>query len=78
MFRLLNGNILVEEIYDDIKIDNINNELIFTYYQGYRNFKVIPFNEINSTYLPTYESVYDKYSEVVKMYDEAMQVVALS
>ena len=23
MFRLLNGNILVEEIYDDIKIDNI-------------------------------------------------------
>ena len=62
----------------DIKINNINNELIFTYYQGYRNFKVIPFSEINSTYLPTYESVYDKYSEVVKMYDEAMQVVALS
>ena len=62
----------------DIKIDNINNELIFTYYQGYRNFKVIPFSEINSTYLPTYESVYDKYSEVVKMYDDTMQVVALS
>lgn len=62
----------------DIKIDNINNELIFTYYQGYRNFKVIPFSEINSTYLPTYESVYDKYSEVVKMYDETMPVVALS
>lgn len=62
----------------DIKIDNINNELIFTYYQGYRNFKVIPFSEINSTYLPTYESVYDKYSEVVKMYDDTMQVIALS
>lgn len=62
----------------DIKIDNINNELIFTYYQGYRNFKVIPFSEINSTYLPTYESVYDKYSEVVKMNDETMPVVALS
>ena len=62
----------------DIKIDNINNELIFTYYQGYRNFKVIPFSEINSTYLPTYESVYDKYSEVVKMYDDTMPVVALS
>lgn len=62
----------------DIKIDNINNELIFTYYQGYRNFKVIPFSEINSTYLPTYESVYNEYSEVVKMYDETMPVVALS
>ena len=62
----------------DIKIDNINNELIFTYYQGYRNFKIIPFSEINSTYLPTYESVYNEYSEVVKMYDETMPVVALS
>lgn len=62
----------------DIKIDNINNELIFTYYQGYRNFKVVPFSEIDSTYLPTYESVYNEYSEVVKMYDETMPVVALS
>lgn len=62
----------------DIKIDNINNELIFTYYQGYRNFKVIPFSEINSTYLSNYEEIYNKYSEVVKMYDETMPVVALS
>ena len=62
----------------DIKIDNINNELIFTYYQGYRNFKVIPFSEMNSTYLSNYEEIYNKYSEVVKMYDETMPVVALS
>lgn len=62
----------------DIKIDNINNELIYTRHIGYRQFKVIPFSEINSTYLPTYESVYNEYSEVVKMYDETMPVVALS
>ena len=60
----------------DIKIDNINNELIYTRHIGYRDFKVVPFSEIDSTYLPTYESVYNKYSEVVKMYDETMPVVA--
>lgn len=62
----------------DIKIDNINNELIYTRHIGYRNFKVIPFSEMNSTYLSNYEEIYNKYSEVVKMYDETMPVVALS
>ena len=62
----------------DIKIDNINNELIYTRHIGYRQFKVIPFSEMNSTYLSNYEEIYNKYSEVVKMYDETMPVVALS
>lgn len=62
----------------DIKIDNINNELIYTRHIGYRQFKVITFSEMNSTYLSNYEEIYNKYSEVVKMYDETMPVVALS
>ncbi len=62
----------------DIKIDNINNELIYTRHIGYRDFKVIPFSEMNSTYLSNYEEIYNKYSEVVKMYDETMPVAALS
>ena len=33
---------------------------------------------MNSTYLSNYEEIYNKYSEVVKMYDETMPVVALS
>ena len=62
----------------DIKIDNINNELIYTRHIGYRQFKVIPFSEMNSTYLSNYKEIYNKYSEVVKTYDETMPVVALS
>ena len=62
----------------DIKIDNINNELIYTRHIGYRQFKVIPFSEMDATYLSNYEEIYNKYSEVVKMYDETMPVVALS
>ena len=65
---------------DDVEIiiDNVNNELIYTYYQGFRNFKVVPFSMIDSTYLPTYESVYETYSKVVKRLDETMSVVELS
>lgn len=60
----------------DIKIDNVNNELVYTYYKGYRNFKVIPFsNENIVNYLPGYESVYNVYKGVVQKYDKDMAVV---
>jgi len=48
-----------------IKIDNVQNELIFTYYNkaSWSNFKVIPFsNENIGKYLPNYKSVYEKIS----------------
>lgn len=60
-----------------IKIENINNELIYTYYSGWRNFKVVPFsNNKIATYLPNYKSVYDTYKNVVTKYDNSVQVKA--
>ena len=59
-----------------IKVDNVNNELIYTYYKGYRNFKVVPFSSAEIVnYLPEYKSVYDTYKSVVQKYDENMSVV---
>ena len=59
-----------------IKIDDVSNELIYTYYSGFRNFKVVPFsNEAIKTYLPSYKTVYEKYKAVVQKYDETMKVV---
>ena len=59
-----------------IKIDDVSNELIYTYYSGFRNFKVVPFsNEAIQTYLPSYKTVYEKYKAVVQKYDETMKVV---
>ena len=59
-----------------IKIDDVSNELIYTYYSGFRNFKVVPFsNEAIKTYLPSYKTVYEKYKAVVQKYDENMKVV---
>jgi len=60
----------------NIKIDNISNELIYTYYSGWRNFKVVPFsNEQIGKYLPNYKTTYETYKKVVQKYDESMYVV---
>lgn len=62
----------------EIKIDDVKNELIFTYYNknSWSNFKVIPFsNENIGKYLPNYKSVYETYKKVVQKLDENMVVV---
>ncbi|MCR5146487.1 MAG: CapA family protein [Clostridia bacterium] len=59
-----------------IKIDNVENELLFTYYKNWSNFKVIPFsNENIGKYLPSYKTVYERYKKVVQKYDTNMKVV---
>ena len=62
----------------EVKIDNVENELIFTSYnkKTWRNFKVIPFsNENIGNYLSNYKSVYDTYKAVVQKMDSTMKVV---
>ena len=60
-----------------IKLDNVNNELTYTYYLKYRNFKVVPFsNEEIAKYLPNYKNIYGIYKKVVQKYDDDMQVVS--
>ena len=63
----------------DITIDNVNNDLIFTYYNSsYSNFKVIPFsNPQIREYLPDSERIYNKYKDVVQSLDSNIQVVPM-
>lgn len=66
---------------DDSKItlSDVNNELVFTYYSGWRNFKVVPFASPDiGNYIWDYERLYNKYSAVIKNMDESMPVVGLS
>lgn len=63
----------------NIKIDNINNELIYTYYKSYRNFKIVPFsNSEIKNYLPNYKNVYETYKSIVQKYDSNMPVVPIA
>ena len=61
-----------------IKIDNIQNNLIYTYYSGWRNFKVVPFsNPKIKDYLPGYTDVYNTYAKVIASDDERIKTVPL-
>ena len=64
---------------NNIKLSDLNNELIFTYYENYTNFKIIPFSNSDiKTHLPDYERLYNKYSSIVKNMDNNIKVMPLS
>ena len=58
----------------EITIGNVKNELTYNYYNAFKNFKVIPFSQMNSNYLKNYKEIYEKYKKVIQMYDENMYV----
>lgn len=60
-----------------IKLDNLNNELLYNYYKKgsrWTDFKVIPFSQMNSNYNSDYQRLYNKYSEVVRMYNKDIPI----
>jgi len=66
---------------DDIEIiiDNVENNLIYTYYKNWRNFKVIPFSDQKiKKYLSSYKKTYETYAEVIKSDDERITTVPLA
>ena len=69
----------VEEENINITIDSIENDLIYTYYTGWRYFKVVPFsNPKIKEYLPNYQNVYNTYANVVASDDERITTVPLA
>lgn len=60
-----------------IKLDNLNNELLYNYYKKgsrWTDFKVIPFSQMNSNYNSDYQRLYNKYSEVVRLYNKDIPI----
>ena len=60
-----------------ITLENLDNELLYNFYQTggkWYNFKVIPFSQMNENYNQDYKRLYEKYSSVVKMYDQNIKV----
>ena len=64
-----------------VKVKDVENELIYTYYNMYtwREFKVVPFSNPDiGNYLSNYQNVYNTYKEVVQRLDNTMPVVPLA
>lgn len=80
MIGLMSNLDIVKTVKDDevtINIENIENELIYTYYSGFRNFKVIPFSQMTEEYNRNYIKLYETYSEVIKKLDPTQVVKPL-
>ncbi len=80
MVELMTSVDIIKEEKDgqtSIKLDNLNNELLFNYYKKgskWTDFKVIPFSQMNSSYNSDYQRLYNKYSAVVRMYNKDIPV----
>ena len=69
----------IEENESKITIDNIKNELIYTYHNDYKDYLVIPFsNTIIKDYLKDYEKVYNTYAKILSSEDERIETVPLA
>lgn len=51
----------VDGVTTKLSIDDVKADLVYTYYSGFKNFKVIPFNKLNDSLLPGYQSIYETY-----------------
>lgn len=78
---LLSSIDIVKEVKDNnttIKLENLNNDLIYTYHNNYKDFKVIPFSNSDiSKYLDNASSIYDKYSKYVTSLDNSINIKSI-
>ena len=58
-----------------VTVENPKAELTYTksYYGGKRNFKVYPYSQLNTSLLPSFESLRDKYQKVVSQWYPELQ-----
>lgn len=57
-----------------VTIDNVKGDLIWTYYKGYKNFQVIPFNKLDNSKLNGYQNIYNQYKTIInKTNDERIK-----
>lgn len=57
-----------------IKIENPRADLIWTYHQYYKNFKVIPFSNLDDSLLPGYQQIYEQYKPIITEYDSNVKI----
>jgi len=59
----------------NIELSNLENELLYTYYTSdYKDFKVIPFSNLNEEYLRDYRNIYSRYKNIIQNIDSNINV----
>lgn len=65
MMVSLNLNKTVVNGVSSVSISDVKADLLWTYHNKYRNFKVIPFYKLNDSLLSGYESIYNQYKSII-------------
>lgn len=82
MVGLLTSIKITKKVKDNeskIELSNLQNELLFTYYNNWSSFKVVPFSNSDiKNYISDYERLYNKYSAVIKNIDASIPVASLN
>ena len=69
----------IENDKTSISIDNISNDLVFTYHNNYKDYQVIPFSSPSiKEYLNDYQTIYDNYSKIILSNDERIKLVPVA
>lgn len=55
---------------EKIVLDNLNTNLVYTFSNGYKNYKLYPFDKLNDNILKDYKTYKNKYDAIVKYYDK--------
>lgn len=66
-----------EDKTSSISLSNLNTELVYTYYRNWSNYKVIPYRQLTENELPNYKTHYEKYSNIIRMYDKTIPITSL-
>jgi poly-gamma-glutamate capsule biosynthesis protein CapA/YwtB (metallophosphatase superfamily) len=67
----------VTEYDTHITLENVKADLIYTYYNNFRDFKVIPFTKLTSKYLSNYDQHYNTYSKIIMDIDDSIMVTKI-
>ena len=69
---------VIEEGMTTISIDNVKGDLVYTHRTaGFRNFRVIPFYQLDNSILPNYATIKAKYEAIINKNDPTVQVGSL-
>jgi poly-gamma-glutamate synthesis protein (capsule biosynthesis protein) len=74
------GMIVAFDVYKDIKngektvsVTNVKADLLWTYHNNYKNFKVIPFSHLKESELKNHDAIYEEYKKYISS-DENVQI----
>lgn len=59
---------------NEIKVDNLGAELIYTYNKNHTDYVVIPFSQMNSDYNPNYKEIFNDYKNILTSIDTNITV----